>query len=240
MFSGTCKDILRDQPDAETGEYIYKDSNGNDVSIFCDFYGSYGYTFFSTATLSNLSSLEPHFTTSSEAVIRHIRSDGSQTEATMEILSRYRNQYNLTFLFNENFDIDGNYESTSSKYTEEPYLALGFVPRSFGNKKGTKQGYSVDGTDIEFTNLDSNTHNSIKFYVKPLLRAPSSCCDYNSAVAVVKSAWYSNANTRTVETSRYLPADFSFKFMVMMGGGGAFWTYEHFPMGVALGLKFSV
>ena len=230
-------DILTNQPAAESGVYIYKDPNGNDVTIFCDFYGSYGYTFFSSASLSNLSSLEPHFTTSSEAIIRHFRSDGSQTEATMEILTRYRNRYDLTFLLNEEFDIDASYDNTSNTYTAAPYLTLGFVPRSFGGRQGTLQGYSVNGVDIEFRNCDENQSNSIKFYVKPLLHEdPFSCCSLSD----VKSAWYNSANTLMVNSTRYLPSDFSFRYMVLMGGCGAFWTYEHFEMGVALGLKFSV
>ena len=152
----------------------------------------------------------------------------------MEIISRYRNQYNLTFLLN--VDFNGNVHNSSHKYTDQPFLTLGFVPKTFGNKNGTHQGYSVGGTDVEFTNCDTNPSNSIKFYVKPLLHETSSFCCGSS----VKSAWYDNANTHVVPSSRYLPSDFSFKFMVMMGGCGAFWTYEKFPMGVALGLKFSV
>ena len=229
-------DILNNHPAAESGVYIYKDPSGNDVTIFCDFYGSDGYTFFSSASLANLSSLEPHFTTTSEAVIRHFRSDGSQTEATMEILTRYRNQYNLTFLLNEEFDIDGSYENTTKKYTAEPYLTLGFVPRSFGDKQGTLQGYSVNGVDIEFNNCDTNPSNSIKFYMEPLLHEDSSSCCGSS----IKNAWYDTTNTHVIDPSRHLPSDFSFRYMVLMGGCGAFWTYEHFEMGVALGFKFYV
>ena len=62
-------------------------------------YCGYGYTFSSSVSLLNLSYLEPHYTTSSEAAIRHFRSDGSQTEATMTIITRYENQYSLTLLF---------------------------------------------------------------------------------------------------------------------------------------------
>ena len=229
---------MLDRPDAETGVYIYKDPNGNDVTIFCDFHGSYGYTFFSSVSLSNLSALEPHFTTSSEAIIRHFRSDGSQTEATMEIITRYRNQYNLTFLLNAEFDEhEFNVADAIYRQTDEPYLTLGFVPLSFGSRVGTIQGYSVDGSDVEFTNIDANPSNSIKFYLTPLTRDTAfHCCDFNT----VKSAWYDNANTHDVDSSRYLPSNFSFRYMVMMGGGGAFWTYDHFEMGVALGLRFSL
>ena len=236
-LSGTCKDILLDRPDAENGVYIYKDPNGNDVKIFCDFYGDYGYTFFSSASLTNISSLEPHFTTSSEAIIRHFRSDGSQTEAKMKIISRYRNQYNLTFLLNEEFDEHEFNAAQTYRQTDEPYLTLGFVPLLFGSRLGTIQGYSVDGTDIEFINTDDNPSNSIKFYLTPLTRdIPFDCCDFNT----VKSAWYDYANVHDVAPNRYLQNEFSFRFMVLMGGGGAFWTYDHFEMGVALGLKFSL
>ena len=221
-----------DRPDAESKEYIYKDPNGNEVNVFCDFYGSYGYTFFSSASLSNLSSLETHYTTSSEAVIRHFWSDGSQTEATMKVITRYRNQYNLTFLLNEEFGSPN--DSSSHEYTDVPYLTLGFVPSSFGNKKDTIQGYNVDGSDVEFTNCDTNPSNSIKFYLTPVIDT-NGCCNSN-----IKSAWYDYASTNFVESGRHLPVEFSFKFMVCMGGCGAFWTYENFAMGVALGLKFSL
>ena len=225
----TCKEILLGNPAASSGEYSYKDTNRKEIKIFCDFRGNYGYTFFSLSSLSNLSSLEPHYTTSSEVIIRNFRSDGSQQEATVRILSKYRNQYNLTFLLNDLFD--GN---TFSSPINEPFITLGFVPPSFGNKQGTIQGYSVDGNDIEFINCDKNPANSIKFFQLPLISG--NCCESD-----IKSAWYDIGNA--VPEEKKLPINFSFKFLVTMGGCGAFWSYDDPDKGVqgaALGLKFVV
>ena len=225
----SCRDILLRDPNADSGEYIYKDTNGKEVIIFCDFRGSYGYTFFSSSSLSNLSSLEPHYTTRSEALIRNFRSDGSQQEATVRILSKYRNQYNLTFLLNKLFD--GKVFKNKIPI-DEPFLTLGFVPPTFGKKKNTIQGYSVEENDIEFISCNNNPANSIKFFLTPLIS--NSCCDSN-----VKSAWYETG--KVVQSEQKLPTEFSFKFLVRMGGCGAAWSYEDASVGVkgaALGLKF--
>ena len=217
---------------ALTGKYVFRDINGKDVIIFCDFRGDYGYTFFSSRSLSNLSSLLLHYTTRSEAIIRNFRTDGSQQEATVKIISRYESQYNLTFLLNGLFD--GIALGRSNTSIDEPFLTLGFVPPSFGNKRGTIQGYKVEGRDIEFNNCDTNPANSIKFFQAPLISG--TCCSSN-----VKSAWYDYAVP--VQPGHELPVDFSFKFCVRMGGCGASWSYDDIPNGVegaALGLKFTL
>ena len=227
FFAGKpCKDILKKNSTPPSGIYSYRDIDGRDVEIFCDFRGDYGYTFFPPQSLLNLSSLLPHYTTRSEAIIRHFRSDGSQLEATVKMLSRYENQYNLTFLLNSDFNKASNFD--------EPYLTLGFVPLSFGNRKDTKQGYQVEGHDIEYTNNDGNERSSISFFQTPLIS--KSCCSNN-----VKSAWYDYAVP--VEQGHELPVEYSFKFSVRFGGWGAAWSYDDPSTGVigaALGLKYTL
>ena len=212
---------------APSGIYSYRDINRRDIEIFCDFHGDYGYTFFPSQSLSNLSSLLPHYTTRSEVIIRNFRSDGSQQEATVKILSRYESQYNLTFLLNGDFDNDYN--------LDEPYLTLGFVPLSFGNKKGTIQGYTVEGHDIEYTACDTTPDSSISFFQTPKI-SRDGCCQSN-----VKSAWYDYGVP--VKPGHELPAEYSYKYFVRMGGCGAFLAYEDpskVVIGAALGLKFKL
>lgn len=148
----------------------------------------------------------------------------------MKILSRYRNQYNLTFLLNDYF-----YNPVNEPYADSPFLTLGFVPVTFGSRLNTVQGYSVQDIDIEFTSCDSNPGNSIIFFKTPLVRR-TKCCASN-----VKSAWYENGSP--VEAERHLPNEFSFKFQIFMGGCGASWAYDDLGRGiegVSLGLKFYV
>ncbi|XP_053405410.1 polycystic kidney disease protein 1-like 3 isoform X2 [Mercenaria mercenaria] len=210
------------------GTYNVTNANGEDFTVYCQFYSGYGYTFVSKNTEVDVN-VTYLLDEREHVVIRHKRSDGSQYTAEMEQLSRLSDTPLLI-----QFNGQTGY-STPINQAMGPYIYIGFIPASDVYTEA-EEGWKCNGQEITFTNCDGNPNSYIAFFFN---KENASYTSNQGGYSSIIFCWYELATQ--VSSNEYLPDEFFTPyFEIHHGGCGGFGRGDTEPdiIGATVGVKF--
>ena len=211
---------------------IYPKASGP-VSVFCDFYDDYGYTFVSKNDLGNLSSLSELYSETGHAIVRILFRNSKQRDVSIEQLSFFKYRYPLSFQLSDSV----GYQRPIN-HNLGPYIYVGFQPAEYASIKSSLQGYRTAGYDATFTSSDGNPNSYFAFFANPESKSESPyyyrCCD-----RLLMREWIERA--QPIPEDRTMGDDFFYMYEIHMGGSGGYLTTGHTSdiiSGAAVGLGF--
>lgn len=230
----SCKDLKKANPSVLNGEYEMYNGAGGKYKTYCEFYGTYGYQFISksaTTFLQNALNLISPSTT--QVLVRHMRSNGNQYDTIMTQISTKSN-IPISIQYNQNV----NYATPQNYATLAPYLYLGFLPINEAKQFST-QGYRANSKDFTFGNCDANPNSYLAFFFNVNKGQPT---DYHNRCCYTKLMrdWIDVAGA----ASNNLPCDYFYNFEMHMGGCGGYAINGYSSLqditGAAVGMRFEL
>ena len=238
LITESCKDIFKKQKRPVSGTFrIYPKKKSEPVTVFCDVYDRYGYTFISKNDLGKLESLDKLYTEADHAFVRILFRNSKQRDVRIEQISAFKDRYPISFQLSQNVSY------TAPKNEElRPFIYMGLLPVEYASIKNSVQGYRAAGYDAMFENSDSNPNSYFAFFANPDNKPEDpyfeTCCIKREDFAF---AWVQRA--QPIPEGRTMSADFYFMFEVHMGGGGCYFASGHVAdniSGAAIGLPFAM
>lgn len=229
FIATNCNELQQAENGALTsGTYSVTNNNGDNITVYCQYYRGYGYTFVSNNTNAdvNMTSL---YDDTSHVIIRHKRANGYQYSAVLEQLS----MYSLTPLLVQYNGHTGYQAQQNTNMT--PYIYVGFIPESMTIKRAN-QGWTCNGREYTFQNCDANPNSYIVFFFN---RAGAGYTSYAGYYRSLLYPWYDDA--LNVTSNEYLPDEFFTSFYeIHHGGCGGYATGNVVSdiVGANVGVKF--
>lgn len=226
----SCLDIYKDDYRNPSGNYVIFQSD-KAIPVYCSFEENYVYTFISRKHSGTNIDMTPLYSTNKFAKLRILKPNGEQNEVTVENLSSFQNQANLSFNYNSHPQYQGPIQQNSGL---GPYIFLGFLPISLTKNYNT-QGYRASGVDYTFKNCDANPNSYLAFYMNPKLKQPGNV-GYTNAFM---TQWITYSTP--LEFPQYMDSSLYFEWEMHMGGCGGLTTSKVVSdTKAALGLPFEI
>ena len=229
FFPDLCKTLLRDDRGRQDGEYSLVEADGTTTTVFCEFRGNHGYTFYPR----DVRVAPPTDVAVDHVIVRHLRSNGNQFDTEMQQIRSY-----TTFKLSVQYNKYDGYARPQNYATMAPYIYLGFLPQIIAKSKST-QGYRANGRDFTFTNCDANPNSYMALFYNPKNKSPTNyhtkCC-YNKFMR----QWVDVS----IPATHNLPSKYFFQIEMHMGGCGGYIVngYNTFSdiKGAAVGIPFTL
>ena len=221
------------QNSSSSGVYTIYSKASEPVSVFCDFYDDFGYTFVSKNDLGKLDDLSELYSVTDHAIVRILLRNSKQRDVRIEQLSSFKYRYPLSFQLSDAVGFQ-----RPKNHNLDPYIYVGFLPAEYASIKSSKQGYRTAGYDVVFSNCDANPNSYFAFLAnlenKPENPYYKRCCDKERM-----REWITRA--QPIPDDRCMDDEFYYMYEIHMGGCGGYLTTGHTSdiiNGAAVGLGF--
>lgn len=235
-LSRSCKDVLRKNSKAPSGEYHIRTGKGRQIKVYCEFgLDSGAYTFFHPTAYVYLTQADVNYVQKdkTKVLLRASLPNGKQSYGVASQLPAYASHPVKALLSSHS----GYQGPQNTGNMGSPYLFIGFIPQSLASEMNT-QGLTFNGAEINFQNCDANPNSYMSLFANYREIAASSYKTGDDWAGVCTTMLQKMKNP---PSARHMSADWFMFTEIHWGGCGCYaQTFDapaHAPLAMTIGLQ---